>query len=152
MVRRILGRDGTSRFTEVSLFPCGVLGYGRIPGTGRGGGVPLISLPGDPGTALVGFEVLARPVVRKLAGSEPLFRTSVRAHLLETIQSPFGAREFRPAQVQERRGGGYTALPMPGGPYTLSGMAMANALIVLGERVGAASAGTTVDVLLLDRR
>jgi molybdopterin molybdotransferase len=41
---------------------------------------------------------------------------------------------------------------MPGGPYTLSGMAMANALIVLGERIGNAPAGSTVDVLMLDRR
>jgi molybdopterin biosynthesis enzyme len=31
-------------------------------------------------------------------------------------------------------------------------MAMANALIVLGERVGNAPAGSTVDVLMLDRQ
>ena len=42
--------------------------------------------------------------------------------------------------------------PLPGGPYTLSGLAAANGLIVLGERVGNAPAGSTVDVLMLDRR
>jgi molybdopterin molybdotransferase len=76
----------------------------------------------------------------------------VKAHLLETISSPAGLREFRPAFITERRGGGYTAAPLAGGPYTLSGLAEANGLMVLGERVITAAAGSTVDVLLLDRR
>jgi molybdopterin molybdotransferase len=54
--------------------------------------------------------------------------------------------------VAERRGGGYTVQPLAGGPYTLSGLAEANGLLVLGERVTTAAAGSTVDVLLLDRR
>jgi molybdopterin molybdotransferase len=152
MVRRILGRDGSVQFSEVSLFPCTALGYGTLSGTSRGEPVPVICLPGDPGTALIGFEVLVRPVIQKLAGADPVFRPSVRAHLLETLASPLGMREFRPAYVSERRGGGYTAQPLSGGPYTLSGMALANGLIVLGERVGNAAAGSTVDVLMLDRR
>ena len=86
--------------------------------------VPVICLPGDPGAALIGFEVLARPVIQKLAGAEPVFRPSVRAQLLETLASPYGLREFRPAHVSERRGGGYTAQPLPGGPYALSGLAV----------------------------
>jgi molybdopterin molybdotransferase len=151
MVRRVLGRDASVRFSEVSLYPCSILGFGRLPGTAWGD-VPVVCLPGDPGSALIGFEVLVRPVIQKLAGQEPLFRPSVKAHLLETLASPLGLREFRPARVSERRGGGYTAQPMPGGPYTLSGMAMANALIVLGERVGKAPAGSTVDILMLDRQ
>ena len=61
-------------------------------------------------------------------------------------------REFRPAHVAERRGGGYTVQALAGGPYTLSALAEANGLLVLGERVTAAAAGSTVDVLLLDRR
>jgi molybdopterin molybdotransferase len=114
--------------------------------------VPIVCLPGDPGAALIGFEVLARPVIQVLAGAEPVFRPSVRAHLLQTIYSPSGLREFRPAVVSERRGGGYTVTPLNGGPYTLSGMAEANGLLVLGEKVMTATAGSTVDVLLLDRR
>jgi molybdopterin molybdotransferase len=153
IVRRVLGRDGSVRFTEVTLTPCGTLGYGTLhSGPARGEEVPIICLPGDPGAALIGFEVLARPVIQKLAGAEPIFRPSVRAHLLETLDSPIGLREFRPAYVSERRGGGYTAQPLPGGPYTLSGLALANGLIVFGERVGSATAGSTVDVLMLDRR
>lgn len=153
MVRRILsrrdgGRPGPVVFTEVALYPGTALGFGTVGAEE----VPVVCLPGEPGAALIGFEVLARPAIQLLAGAEPVFRPSVRAHLLETIRSPGGLREFRPAHVAERRGGGYTVQPLRGGPYTLSGLAEANGLMVLGERVTTAAAGSTVDVLLLDRR
>lgn len=153
MVRRILSRRegaraGSVAFTEVAIYPCGALGFGTV-GTDQ---IPIVCLPGDPGAALIGFEVLARPILQLLAGAEPVFRPSVHAHLLETVSSPAGLREFRPARVAERRGGGYTVQPLAGGPYTLSGLAEANGLLVLGERVTSAAAGSTVDVLLLDRR
>ncbi|MEV4489016.1 gephyrin-like molybdotransferase Glp [Micromonospora coxensis] len=153
MVRRILsrregGRAGPVTFTEVALYPGTALGFGTVGAEE----VPVVCLPGEPGAALIGFEVLARPAINLLAGAEPVFRPSVRAHLLETITSPGGLREFRPAHVAERRGGGYTVQPLPGGPFTLSGLAEANGLMVLGERVTSAAAGSTVDVLLLDRR
>jgi molybdopterin molybdotransferase len=153
LVRRILsrrdgGRTGPVAFTEVALYPGATLGFGTVGAEE----VPVVCLPGEPGAALIGFEVLARPVIRLLAGTEPVFRPSARAHLLETVSSPAGLREFRPALVAERRGGGYTVQPLRGGPYTLSGLAGANGLLVLGERVTAAAAGSTVDVLLLDRR
>jgi molybdopterin molybdotransferase len=152
MVRRVLsrrdgGRAGSVAFTDVTLYPGTALGFGTVGGEE----VPIVCLPGEPGAAMIGFEVLARPVIQLLAGAEPVFRPSVRAHLLETISSPTGLREFRPARVAERRGGGYTVQPLAGGPYTLSGLAEANGLLVLGERVTAAAAGSTVDVMLLDR-
>lgn len=153
MVRRILSRRDGSRtgpvsFVDVALYPGTSLGFGTVGGEE----VPIVCLPGEPAAALIGFEVLARPAIQLLAGAEPVFRPSVRAHLLETVSSPTGLREFRPAHVAERRGGGYTVQPLPGGPYTMSGLAEANGLLVLGERVTAAAAGSTVDVLLLDRR
>jgi molybdopterin molybdotransferase len=152
MLRRVLSRRdpgrGVVEFTDVALCPGTSLGFGTVGGEE----VPVVCLPGEPGAALIGFEVLARPVIQLLAGSEPVFRPSVKAHLLETVSSPGGLREFRPAHVAERRGGGHTVQPLAGGPYTLSGLAEANGLLVLGERVTSAAAGSTVDVLLLDRR
>jgi molybdopterin molybdotransferase len=156
MVRRVLSRRDGARsqvtFTDVSVYPCTSLGYGFVSSMVGAEGVPIVCLPGDTGAAMIGFEVLARPVIQLLAGADPIFRPSVRAHLLETVKSPSGLREFRPAYVAERRGGGYTVAPLAGGPYTLSGLAEANGLMVLGEKVMTAAAGSTVDVLLLDRR
>jgi molybdopterin molybdotransferase len=153
MVRRVLSRgdgnrSGPVQFSEVAVYPGTTLGFGTV-GFEE---VPIVSLPGEPSAALIGFELLARPAIQLLAGAEPVFRPSVRAHLLETVSSPSGLREFRPAHVEERRGGGYTVQPLRGGPYTLSGLMEANGLVVLGERVTTAAAGSTVDVLLLDRK
>jgi molybdopterin molybdotransferase len=147
-VRRLLGRDGAVDFVELPLYPSPVLGYGAI-GPDE---TAVVCLPGDPGTALIGFEVLARPVLQRLAGVEPVFRPSVKASLLEPVSSPEGLREFRPAVVAERRGGGYTVRALPNGRHLLSGLAEANGLLVLGEKIASAPAGSTVDVLLFDRR
>jgi molybdopterin molybdotransferase len=147
-VRQVLGRDGAVKFVELPLYPTPVLGYGTIGADET----PVICLPGDPAAALIGFEVLARPVLQRLAGAEPVFRPAVKASLLESVASPHGLREFRPALVTERRGGGYTVRPLPGGPHLLGGLAEANGLLVLGEKIASAPPGTTVDVLLFDRR
>jgi molybdopterin molybdotransferase len=153
MVRRVLARRdgpraGSVTFTELAVHPCGTLGFGTV-GVEE---VPIVCLPGDPGAAMIGFELLARPVIQMLVGAEPVFRPSVRGHLLAAVQSPPGLREFRPAVVAERRGGGYTVQPLPGGRCTLAGLAGGNGLLVLGERVTNAPVGTNVDVLMLDRR
>lgn len=147
MVRRSLGRQGIT-FADVRIHPGGIVGYGTI-GPGR---TPVLCLPGDPGSAFVAFEAVVRPVLQKLAGASPVFRPSVKGNLSEAVTSPPEVREFRPVQVSERRGGGYGVVPLPGGPHLLSGLARANGLMVLGERVAAANAGTTVDVLMFDRR
>jgi molybdopterin molybdotransferase len=144
MVRRALGREGVE-FTEVSVYPSQIFGFGRVGIDATS----VVCLPGDPASALIGFEVLARPVLQRLAGADPVYRPSVKANLLEPVNSPQGLREFRPARVVERRGGGYTVEALPAG---LTGLADANGLVVLGERVATAPAGATVDVLLFDRR
>ncbi|MGH8792203.1 MAG: molybdopterin-binding protein, partial [Stackebrandtia sp.] len=147
MVRRTFARDRTVEFSPVAVYPCTNVGFGSV-GPEE---VPITCLPGDPGAAMIAFEVLARPIILRLAGAEPVFRPSVKANLIETVSSPLNFREFRPVHVAERRGGGYTVAPLPGGPYTMSGLAEANGLMVLGEKVTAAPAGSTVDVLLFDR-
>lgn len=148
MVRRTFGRDRTVEFSTVAVYPSATIGFGSV-GPEE---VPITCLPGDPGAAMNAFEVLARPIILRLAGAEPVFRPSVKANLIETVHSPANYREFRPAHVAERRGGGYTVAPLPGGPYTLSGLAEATGLMVLGEKVTTAPAGSTVDVLLFDRQ
>lgn len=148
IVRQQLGHDGGVVFAELPLYPTPVLGYGTVGADET----PVVCLPGDPGAALIGFEVLARPVLQRLAGVEPVYRPAVKANLVEAVVSPHGLREFRPAYVSERRGGGYTVRALPGGPHLVTGLAEANGLMVLGEKVATAPAGLTVDVLLFDRR
>ena len=147
VARRLFSQQGAVEYVTLPLHPSAVLGFGRV-GADR---VPVACLPGDPGAALLGFEVLVRPVLRRLAGADQPFRPAVKAMLSDPLSSPRDVREFRPARVTERRGGGYTVSPLPGGEALLAGYAAANGLLVLGERVANLPAGSTVDVLLFDR-
>ncbi|HEV2087201.1 MAG TPA: gephyrin-like molybdotransferase Glp, partial [Cryptosporangiaceae bacterium] len=147
VTRRLFGKIGEVEFVTPAMHPEAVIGFGRF-GADR---TPVACLPGDPVGALVGFEVLVRPLLQRLAGAENPFRPSVKARLEESVVSPHGVREFRPAYVTERRGGGYTVAPLAGGHSFLAGYATANGLLVLGERVAELRSGSTVDVLLFDR-
>ncbi|MGH3544946.1 MAG: molybdopterin-binding protein, partial [Mycobacteriales bacterium] len=135
------------QFRKLPVSPGGVVGFGRI-GSEQ---TPVVCLPGDAGAAYVGFELLARPILRRLQALEPVFRTSVRATLTEAVTSQRGVREFRPAVLRARRGGGYTASPQQGGTRLLRGLAVSNGLMVLGDGVATAPVGTILDVLALDR-
>ncbi|HEX2143569.1 MAG TPA: gephyrin-like molybdotransferase Glp [Glycomyces sp.] len=147
MVRRTFSRDGAVDFNPVAVYLCETMGFGTI-GPEE---VPVVCLPGDPVAATIAFEVIARPLIQRLAGAEPVFRPSVRANLTEPVSSPSGLREFRPVRVAERRGGGYTVAPLGSTSYTLSGLAEATGLMTVGENATRVPAGSTVDVLLLDR-
>ena len=147
IVRRILAR-GPVNFTDVSVYPGSALGYGTIGGSE----VPIVCLPGDTGLRadrLRGAGAPGDPGARRRRAGVPAERPRAPAgdRLLaeRTAGVPAGV-------VSERRGGGYTVTPLNGGPYTVSGLAEANGLLVLGEKVMTATAGSTVDVLLLDRR
>jgi len=134
-------------FRALSVAPGGVVGFGRI-GSEQ---TPVVCLPGDAGAAYVGFELLGRPILRRLSALEPVFRSSVRATLTESVNSERGVREFRPAILRERRGGGHTVTPRQGGKQLLRGLVASNGLMVLSDSITVAPAGTVVDVLQLDR-
>ena len=135
------------KFHEIPVYPGGLIGYGRI-GLDP---TPVVCLPGNAGAAYVGFELLVRPIIRRLAGMDPVFRPSVRATLTEPLTSMADVREFRPGILRQRRGGGYTVTPERGGDQLLQGLSASNGLMVLGEQLTMAAAGTVVDVLQLDR-
>ena len=136
-----------SQFSPVAVYPCNTIGFGSI-GPEE---VPIACLPGDPGAAMIAFEVLARPVILRLAGAEPVFRPSVRANLIEPVSSPMGVQRVSPGPGGRAAWRWLYATPLPEGPYTLSSLAEATGLMVLGEKVNTAPAGSTVDVLLFDR-
>ena len=49
---------------------------------------PIFTLPGNPVSAFVSFEMFVRPVLRRMQALEPLHRPTVRAVLKEAVQSP----------------------------------------------------------------
>ncbi|GHF73679.1 molybdopterin molybdotransferase [Amycolatopsis bartoniae] len=132
-------------FKKVAMQP------GGPQGNGRWNGVPVVTLPGNPVSVLVSFEVFLRPALLAALGHRDIDRHRVRARLTEGLKSPSGRRQFRRGYYWQREGQVTGEVGPRGGPgsHLLAAFTQANCLIVLPEDVTEAPEGTEVDVLLL---
>ena len=101
---------------------------GGNPGEGRP--IPLLGLPGNPVSAMVAFEVFARPAILTMLGRRNLARPTVDGVLTAPIHNYDGRRVYARVQVA-RRDGAYIATPTgPQGSNILTAMAQANGLAI----------------------
>ena len=148
VVKEALGRMGTVSFSKVAMQPGMPQGFGRI-GPDK---TPIFTLPGNPVSAFVSFEMFVRPVLRRMQALEPLHRPTVRAVLQNAVQSPSGKRQFLRGDLGVEEG--RYVVKQVGGPgsHLLAGLASANCLIVVPDETTHLSAGDAVTVMMLERR
>jgi molybdopterin molybdotransferase len=133
-------------FTKVAMQPGMPQGAGRYEHDGHA--VPVVTLPGNPVSSLVSFEVFVRPVLRAAAGHPQPDRARVTARVSEDLRSPAGRRQFRRGRLDAVTG---TVAPVGGaGSHLLASLAHADCLFVVGADVTEVAAGTEVEVWLLD--
>ncbi|MEO7261597.1 MAG: gephyrin-like molybdotransferase Glp [Jatrophihabitantaceae bacterium] len=65
-VRAVLERFGGLNWLQVAIRPAKPFAFGALPGPSAP--VPVLGLPGNPVSALVSFELLARPALRQMMG------------------------------------------------------------------------------------
>jgi molybdopterin molybdotransferase len=148
VVKQVLTRLGTVRFEQVAMQPGKPQGFGTIGPDST----PIITLPGNPVSAFVSFEVFVRPMIRRLLGVEPLHRPIISAVLDGTLSSPPERRQYTRAWLDVRNGR-YVVSPVGGpGSHLVGDLAHANALIVVPEDVTEVPDGDPVDVMVLERR
>ena len=129
-------------FVKVAMQP------GMPQGCGRFADRAVVTLPGNPVSSLVSFEVFVRPALRAAMGFTPPGRPVVRAALTEDLESPAGKRQFRRGFLDSATS---TVRPIgPPGSHFLRWLAASDCLIDLGEDVTALAAGSVVDVWMLD--
>lgn len=144
------GTDGGGvEFVKVAMQPGMPQGCGhhRDP-TGRP--VPIITLPGNPVSSLVSFEVFIRPPLRAAMGL-PAHRPELSARLGSDVRSPEGKRQFLRGVVA-RDASDIPPVVEPIGPpgsHHLRFLAGANALIDIPAEVTSLPAGSVVDVVVL---
>jgi molybdopterin molybdotransferase len=147
VVKEALSELGTVTFREVAMQPGKPQGFGVIGEDDT----PIFTLPGNPVSAYVSFEVFVVPALRKMMGRTPLNRTLVRARIATGVTSIAGRRQFLRGQFEPRVGGSVVT-PVGGpGSHLMGGLAESNALIVLAEDVTTVAPDSDVPVLLLDR-
>jgi len=114
------------------------------------GEIPVIGLPGNPVSALVIFDIFARPVLEALAGMDAASRTwdRVRARA-ETALPAAGAREDHRRVRLEARSDGLWAVPLPAGSQILTSLAQADGIVVVPPAGPGFARGEEVEVRLL---
>ena len=107
-------------------------------------GVPVIGLPGNPLSALVVFELIGCPLVRRLAGvaQEPP-RASARARLARDVPSALGRLDIVQVELVDGE-----ARPLPRGSALLSTLVRADGQLVVPEERDAIAAGEQVEIWL----
>ena len=125
-------------FVKVAMQP------GMPQGAGRIGDTPIITLPGNPVSALVSFEVFIRTPLRAAMGLPEPRRRRLTAELKEDLTSPRGKRQFRRGVLDAERG--QVSSYGPPASHHLRWLASANCLLEIDEDVVELAAGSPVQV------
>ncbi|HEY8740496.1 MAG TPA: molybdopterin-binding protein, partial [Candidatus Dormibacteraeota bacterium] len=146
-VRRVIEGDGSLDFWRVAMRP------GRPLAVGTVGGVTVVGLPGNPVSALVGFEVYVLPAILTMSGRTGWARPRRRGTLAAPLDTSAGLRTFVRAVVRPGDRAGLMVTPLAGQEsHQLHSLASANALIDVPEEVTTLSAGADVEMLMLELR
>jgi len=172
-VKEVLSRLGTVRFDKVAMQPGMPQGMGRVGVDGQGvdgqgvegqgvdglgvegqsadRSVPILTLPGNPVSAVVSFEVFVRPVIRTLLGERNVQRPTVAARAGIGWRSPPGKRQYVRVRLSGQDGARVVE-PVGGhGSHLVADLSQADALAVVPEDVTAVEAGDELTCLLLER-
>jgi molybdopterin molybdotransferase len=143
LVRGLLEEQRRVAFWQVALRPGKPLLFGVIEG------VPLIGLPGNPVSALVGFELFVRPALLKMQGRHDLERPRLQAVTEGPLHNPPHLEQY--FRGIARREGDRVLVRLTGdqGSHVLRSMADANCLIVVPRGVSEVTPGAAVDIIPL---
>jgi molybdopterin molybdotransferase len=134
---------GTTSFWRVRIRPGSPFAFSRI------GDVPVFGLPGNPVSAVVTFEILVKPALRRMLGRRELYSPVVTARLADPIASKSGLTQFMRVRLTREAGSLVARLTGPQGSGMLSSIAHADGLLVLPENVDELAAGSEVNVVRL---
>jgi molybdopterin molybdotransferase len=147
VVKEVLSEVGTVSFGEVAMQPGKPQGFGFV-GEDR---TPILTLPGNPVSSYVSFEVFVVPAIRRLMGHEPYRRPTVKAVCRQGFSSAPGREQYVRARYDTDARGAHVT-PVGGhGSHLLGDLAEANALVVVPAEATAVHGGDAVQVLVLDR-
>jgi molybdopterin molybdotransferase len=147
VVKDVLSRVGTVEFCEVGMQPGKPQGFGHV-GEDR---TPIFTLPGNPVSAFVSFEVFVLPALRRMMGRLPYRRPLVQARLTEGVRSMGGRRAYLRATFEVTARGAQVTPVGGSGSHLIGDLAQCNALLLVEADGISPAAGDTVNVLVLDR-
>jgi molybdopterin molybdotransferase len=112
--------------------------------------VPILGLPGNPVSAIVSFEIFARPAILTMLGKTRLTRPSVRAVLQDSAKNSADRRNFIRVWVEKQNGRYVARTTGEQGSGILTSIAKANGLLTMPENVTLIHPGEEVEIQMLD--
>lgn len=149
IVKDVLTQRGEMNFWSVRMRPAKPLAFGQLTAA-DGKHVPLLGLPGNPVSAMVAFEMFARPAIRRMMGLRRLERPMVEGILTGPIHNYDGRRVYARVEVTRQDGVYYAAPAGPQGSNILTSMSRSNGLAICPEDLPKKDKGETVQILMLD--
>ncbi len=143
LVRSLLEERDAVDFWQVALRPGKPLVFGSVHG------VPLIGLPGNPVSALVGFELFVKPALRKMQGRGDIEPVLVPATSQERLAAVPHLEQYLRGVAQRESGGLVVRLTGNQGSHVLRSMADANCLMRVPPGDVDILPGATVEILAL---
>lgn len=141
VVRTLLDELGKVNFWRVNIRPGKPLAFGEV------GGVPFLGLPGNPVSAMVTFDVFARPALLKMSRRPDTLNTA-KAITAESIQSD-GRRSYLRVKLERVNGQLVARLTGTQSSGALNSMVLADGLLIVPENVTSVPAGAELSVRLL---
>ena len=148
IVRDILIREGEISFWTVRMKPGKPMAFGTFRSENRN--VPHLGLPGNPVSAMITFELFARPAMLKLMGKTKFDKPTVEAVIEDTIINTDGRRVFARVIIERRKGNYFARTTGPQGSGILTSMSLANGLVIVPEDKPAVKPGDRVKVMMLN--
>jgi molybdopterin molybdotransferase len=153
VVKDVLAKQGEIAFWRVRIKPGKPLAFSMIKGASKMGvskKIPHLGLPGNPVSAMITFELFARPAILKMLGKKNLTKPIIEAVLEEPVINDDGRRVFARAIVEKRGSQYFASLTGPQGSGILTSMSLANGLVIVPEDRAKVDAGDVVQVMMLD--
>lgn len=95
MTQAALTELGIISKIQIEMNPSGSHSFGLI-GPDK---TPVITLPTDPMTSFISFELFVRPIIRQMFGRKNIFHPILNAKLIEAVNFEAGAQRYLPAVI-----------------------------------------------------
>jgi molybdopterin molybdotransferase len=136
-------------FWRVRIRPGSPFSFGLIDRPGLAP-LPVFGLPGNPVSALVTFEILVRPALRRMQGRTAVYASVAAAVAGEAVRSPPGLVRFLRVRLEPHADGIPRAyLTGPQGSGILTSVAAADALLIMPVDAAELPAGAAALVVPL---
>ena len=148
LVKRILEELGFEQdFWRVRIRPGSPFGFGRLPREDRY--QTVFSLPGNPTSAFVTFELFVRPFLLAIGGHRRIFRRTLRCQAAELLRGPGDLSHFLRVRLDSSTVPPKAHITGPQGSGLITTLADADGLAVVSESEVEIAEGDPVDVILL---